>query len=73
MTAQPDARPADRIPIGASFRRAELARLRAARDRLARRLAFAEAARDAAATRAETLRRELADISGRVDALKAAG
>jgi hypothetical protein len=73
MTAQPDARPADRIPIGASFRRAELARLRAARDRLARRLAFAEAARDAAATRPEMSASSRRRVSARVDALKAAG
>jgi hypothetical protein len=64
-------RPPDRTPLGKSFRRAEILRLTRERARLARRLAFAETAQDTAATRAEGIRRELADISDRVDAIEA--
>jgi hypothetical protein len=52
-------------------RRLELRRLMRERDRLAHRLDFAETAQDTAATRAEGIRRELADISDRVDAIEA--
>jgi hypothetical protein len=66
----PDARPADRTPLGKTFRRAEILRLKGERDRLARRLAFAEEAQDAAARRSEELHAQLVKVCGRIDILE---
>jgi hypothetical protein len=61
----------DHTPLGKTFRRAEILRLRAMRERLAHRLDFAETAQDTAATRAEGIRRELADVLRQLDAIEA--